>query len=82
MLHAALEGKLDGVEFVTDPVFNVQVPKSVPGVPNEVLIPQNTWKDKAEYAKTAKHLAGLFATNFKKYEAQASAEIKSAGPNV
>jgi phosphoenolpyruvate carboxykinase (ATP) len=82
MLHAALEGKLDGVEFATDPVFNVQIPKSVPGVPAEVLIPQNTWKDKAEYAKTAKHLAGLFAANFKKYESQASAEIKAAGPNA
>lgn len=82
MLHAALEGKLEGVEFVTDPVFNVQIPKSVPGVPDEVLIPHNTWKDKAEYDKTARHLAGLFATNFKKYEAQASAEIKAAGPNV
>jgi phosphoenolpyruvate carboxykinase (ATP) len=82
MLHAALEGKLDGVEFVTDPVFNVQIPKSVPGVPDEVLIPQNTWKDKGAYDKSAKHLAGLFAANFKKYESQASAEIKSAGPKA
>lgn len=82
MLHAALEGKLDGVEYVTDPVFNVQVPKTVPGVPDEVLIPQNTWKDKGAYDKTAKHLAGLFTTNFNKYESQASAEIRAAGPKA
>lgn len=82
MLHAALEGKLDGVEYVADPVFNVRVPKKVDGVPDDILIPRNTWKDKDAYDKAAKHLAGLFATNFKKYESQASDEIKAAGPKV
>ena len=43
MITAALEGKLDGVETVTDPIFGVAIPKEVPGVPGEVLIPRNTW---------------------------------------
>jgi len=46
MLNAALDGKLDTVEYETDPIFNLQVPKTCDGVPSEVLNPRNTWKDK------------------------------------
>jgi ATP-dependent phosphoenolpyruvate carboxykinase len=32
-------------EGVIDPVFNVEVPHSCPGVPAEVLTPKGTWSD-------------------------------------
>jgi phosphoenolpyruvate carboxykinase (ATP) len=45
MVSAALNGELDGVETFTFPVFDLEVPAHVEGVPDEVLNPRNTWAD-------------------------------------
>lgn len=82
MITAALEGKLDKVEFTKDPVFGFEVPASCPGVPAEVLVPRNTWADKQAYDEKAKYLAGLFTKNFEKYAAGVNEEIKAAAPKV
>jgi phosphoenolpyruvate carboxykinase (ATP) len=82
MLNAALDGKLDDVPYVEDPIFKVHVPTECPGVPNEVLIPENTWQDKEAYRQKAKELAAKFAENFKQYEAYVSEEVKKAGPEA
>lgn len=79
MVSAALKGELDKVEFTKDPIFNLNIPASCPGVPSEILNPRNTWKDKEEYDKTAKRLAQRFIENFQKYK-EVSEEIKNAGP--
>ena len=78
-IHA---GALDKVKTVVDPVFGVAVPTECPGVPSEVLIPRNTWADKAAYDAQAKKVATLFRDNFKKYESQASDEVRGAGPKI
>ena len=70
MITAALEGKLDNVEFENHPVFGVAIPKECPGVPAEILNPRNTWADKKAYDEKAKYLAGLFVKNFEKYAAR------------
>jgi phosphoenolpyruvate carboxykinase (ATP) len=82
MISAALEGKLDNVETIADPVFGFAVPNHVPGVPDEILIPKNTWADKAAYDGKAKFLACLFAKNFEKYADSVSKEISDAGPKL
>jgi phosphoenolpyruvate carboxykinase (ATP) len=81
MLSAALEGKLDNVEFVKNPIFNLMVPISCPDVPPEVLNPRNTWTDKKAYDDQAKKLANMFIENFKEFSEGTSEEIKKAGPN-
>jgi phosphoenolpyruvate carboxykinase (ATP) len=81
MVTAALNGELEKAEFVLDPNFNVMVPKTCPGVPDEILSPRETWKDKAAYDETAKKLAGLFVNNFKKYKGMSDAII-NAGPKA
>jgi len=78
-IHA---GTLANVATTEDPVFGLAVPTSCPGVPSEILVPRNTWADKAAYDDKAKKVAKLFAENFKKYEAQASAEVRASGPKV
>lgn len=80
MVNAALDGKLDNVEFVVDPVFGVQAPTSVPDVPAEVLQPRNTWADKDAYDAQARKLAGMFRANFKQFEESVTDEIKAAAP--
>ena len=66
IVDAALSGKLAGVEYETDDLFHVDVPKSCPGVSAELLAPKNTWADKAAYDARAKKLAADFAKAFDK----------------
>jgi phosphoenolpyruvate carboxykinase (ATP) len=80
LLKAALDGSLDQVKFVKDPIFGVEIPASCPGVPEEILTPVNTWQDKKAFRNTAADLARRFAANFKTFEAQVDAEVKKAGP--
>jgi phosphoenolpyruvate carboxykinase (ATP) len=56
------------------------VPRSCPGVPDEMMNPRNTWKDKAAYDRKARELAVMFEKNFAENAGDASAEIKAAGP--
>jgi phosphoenolpyruvate carboxykinase (ATP) len=80
MVRAAINGELDGVETVADPIFRVAVPVAVPGVPDEVLVPRNNWPDTAAYEAAARKLAGMFHANFAKYADGVSDAIRSAGP--
>lgn len=82
MIDAALEGKLQDVEFTQHPVFGLQMPAECPGVPSEVLNPRDTWSDKNAYDNKAKTLANSFKQNFKKYKENANEEILSGGPIV
>jgi len=82
MIDAALEGKLQDVEYVQHPVFGLQMPTECPNVPSEVLNPRQTWSDGNAYDNKAKTLANSFKKNFKKYEENANEEIISGGPIV
>ncbi len=82
MITAALEGKLDSVEYGFDPIFGFAIPQQCPGVPSEVLNPRNTWTDKDAYDEKARFLANLFISNFKKYEQEVSAEVRAASPKI
>jgi phosphoenolpyruvate carboxykinase (ATP) len=82
MVRAALNGHLDEVEYVEDPIFRVAVPVACPDVPSAFLQPRNTWQDHAAYDRQAKALATMFAENFAKYADGVSAGIRSSGPAV
>lgn len=81
MVSAALNGELEKAPFVTDPYFGVSVPTVCPGVPDELLVPINTWQDKDAYHTKAKELCKSFVENFKKYT-HMSADVVSAGPKA
>lgn len=78
MVQAAVEGELDNVETVKDPIFGLEIPIHIPGVPDEVLQPQNTWADKQAYAQKAKELAAKFRENFQKFK-HIAPEIEALG---
>ncbi len=79
MIQAALQGELTTVETEKDGVFGLEVPTHVPGVPDEVLLPRNTWEDKTAYDAEAQKLATAFHENFKQFT-HASEGIQQAGP--
>jgi phosphoenolpyruvate carboxykinase (ATP) len=80
MVNAALAGKLDDAEYVADPVFGIDVPTAVPGVPPEVLQPRGTWADPEAYDAQAAKLAKMFKDNFEQFADQVSDEVKAAAP--
>jgi phosphoenolpyruvate carboxykinase (ATP) len=82
MITAALEGKLNNMEFEQHPVFGMMIPSSCPAVPSSILNPRNTWADKEAYDQAAKKLAEEFIQNFKKYASGVTAEILAAAPTV
>jgi phosphoenolpyruvate carboxykinase (ATP) len=79
MVTAALSGAIDKAQAKHHDIFNLDMPTSCPGVPDEVLDPRNTWHDKDRYDAAARRLAALFAKNFEKFGSVAK-EIASAGP--
>jgi phosphoenolpyruvate carboxykinase (ATP) len=79
IISAALEGKMKDADWTTDPVFGFQVPTALPGVDTSILIPRNTWADKAAYDTKAKALAQAFLDNMAKYAA-GNEEILAGGP--
>jgi phosphoenolpyruvate carboxykinase (ATP) len=82
MVTAALNGELLKSEFVKDPYFGVSVPTTCPGVPDELLIPEKTWADKAAYAEAAKKLSKMFVDNFAEKYSDMPEEVIKAGPKA
>ncbi len=82
IIDAIHSGELEDINTVADPVFGVSVPTSCPGVPDEVLVPENTWADKVAFQDAAANLARLFHDNFQNFADQASDAIKSAAPKI
>ncbi len=80
MVRAALNGELEGVATVEDPIFRVAVPEQVPGVPDELLRPRATWADPDAYDSAARKLATMFHENFARYADGVSDAIRHAGP--
>ncbi len=82
MIRAALSGQLDAVAYSRHPIFNIEVPSTVPDVPAAVLDPRGTWADQAAYDAQAAKLARMFVENFKTNFADADPAVAAAGPTV
>lgn len=81
LLDAIHDGELDNIEYQTMPGFNLRVPKSVKDVDPSILLPVNSWKDKAQYKEQTQKLAQQFIKNFEKYSDGTPKEvIQKGGP--
>jgi phosphoenolpyruvate carboxykinase (ATP) len=49
----------------------------VPGIPDEVLDPRQSWADKNAYDQMAKHLIERFQENFASFEAGVGDDVKA-----
>jgi len=82
MVDAILDGTLADVPRTRDPVFGLSIPDRVPGVPDAVLTPRQTWDDPQAYDRQAQELARDFADNFEAYADQVSDTVRAAGPSM
>ena len=80
LLNAALDGKLDSVEYRKDKLFGFEVPLTCPEVPEDVLDPVNAWGNKEEYWKKYDALAARFIDNFKLFKKGVADEVYNSGP--
>ena len=80
LLNAALEGKLENVEFRKDDLFGFKVPTSCSEVPENVLDPSSSWGNKDEYWGKYDALAARFIENFKVFENGCTQSVREAGP--
>ncbi|MGE5355261.1 MAG: phosphoenolpyruvate carboxykinase (ATP) [Deltaproteobacteria bacterium] len=80
MLIAALEGKLDNVEYRKDELFGFEIPKTCPNVPEDVFDPANAWGNKKDYWRKYDALASRYIENFKLFASGVPNEVISAGP--
>ncbi|CAG7644060.1 phosphoenolpyruvate carboxykinase (ATP) [Paenibacillus allorhizosphaerae] len=79
MVTAALNGSIEQATFTVDPVFGLQCPDFVHGVPSEVLQPCNTWRNKEAYEMAARELAERFIRNFHQFS-NVDSQVAMAGP--
>jgi len=82
ILDAIHSGELAKSEYETYVTFNLQVPKTCPGVPDDLLNPQKSWTGTTDFTGEVNKLAGLFNENFEKYADQATADVLAAAPKV
>ena len=80
IIDAIHNGSLVDASTEPDPIFGFDVVTSCENVPDDLLIPRNTWVDQNAFDATAKKLAKLFCENFKQYEGGVSEGVLNAGP--
>jgi phosphoenolpyruvate carboxykinase (ATP) len=80
IITAALSGGLDHASYTREPVFGLELPSKVPGVPSDLLLPRNTWPDQAAYDAQAAKLAEMFRKNFQNFASGVSSQVAAAGP--
>jgi len=83
ILNAIHDGSLKNAEYENFPVFNLAIPKTCNGVPDEVLDPRKAWIGDAEsYESSVTSLASKFVENFKKYQDGVTKDVLAAGPQI
>ncbi len=82
MIHAALNGELDNVEYERIPFFNLEFPKTCRDIPYNILNPRASWDNPEEYDAVALELSKKFIENFKEFSDFATKEMIEAGPHI
>ena len=81
ILDSIHDGSLANETYETLPIFTLQVPTKVNGVPAELLNPAKNWSQgESKYRGAVTNLANLFVQNFKIYQDRATPDVLAAGP--
>ena len=83
IIDAILDGSIEEAPTKHIPIFNLEVPTSLPGVDPSILDPRDTYVDPLQWESKAKDLAARFINNFDKYTDNAEGKsLVAAGPQI
>ncbi len=83
IIDAILDGSILKAETKKIPLFDFEVPTSLPNVNPAILDPRDTYADAAQWEEKAKDLAARFIKNFSKYTTnEAGKALVAAGPQL
>ncbi|MDE5980978.1 MAG: phosphoenolpyruvate carboxykinase (ATP) [Bacteroidaceae bacterium] len=83
IIDAILDGSILKAETKKIPLFDFEVPTSLPKVNPAILDPRDTYADPAQWEEKAKDLAARFIKNFAKYTTnEAGKALVAAGPQL
>ncbi|MGR5207101.1 phosphoenolpyruvate carboxykinase (ATP) [Vibrio sp. PNB22_3_1] len=83
IIDAILDGSIENAQTKHIPIFNLEVPTSLPGVDPSILDPRDTYVDPLQWESKAKDLAERFINNFDKYTDNAEGKsLVTAGPQL
>ncbi|MBR9875818.1 phosphoenolpyruvate carboxykinase (ATP) [Vibrio sp. J1-1] len=83
IIDAILDGSIEDAPTKQIPIFNLEVPTSLPGVEPSILDPRDTYVDPLQWESKAKDLAERFINNFDKYTDNAEGKsLVAAGPQL
>lgn len=68
VINSILNGNVDKSDKISLPIFNLAIPKYLPGINNLLLDPRNKYDNFICWEKNAIKLAKKFIKNFEKYE--------------
>ena len=83
IINAILDGSIENTETKTLPIFNLEIPTSLPGVNPSILDPRDTYENRSEWNEKATKLAALFIKNFEKFtDNEEGKALVAAGPSM
>ena len=83
IIDAILDGSILKAETKKIPMFDFEVPTSLPNVNPAILDPRDTYANASEWEEKAKDLASRFIKNFSKYTTnEAGKALVAAGPKL
>jgi phosphoenolpyruvate carboxykinase (ATP) len=82
IVDAVHSGALARATFETFPVFGLQIPTELEGVPRDLLNPARAWPDKGAFERELRKLGGMFQKAFALYEQDVNDKVRLAGPRL
>jgi len=83
IVNSILDSSILNSEFVTLPVFNLNIPLRIKGVDDGILDPAKAWDSPSKWHTAATDLALKFINNFTKFTtSEESAKLVSSGPII
>jgi phosphoenolpyruvate carboxykinase (ATP) len=83
IIDRILDGSIEEAECHTLPIFNLQVPSSLPGVDPDILDPRDTYESADDWYEKATQLAELFIDNFEQFAVNDKGRaLVKAGPQL
>jgi len=81
IINSILDGSINNSEFVTLPVFNLNIPASVNRIDDSILDPAKAWESSTKWRVAATDLALKFIGNFSKFVSNPeTAKLVNSGP--